>query len=79
MASGLPSIVFDSPPFDKLIPSDCILKINPLLANQLVDALKLLSTEKERKNLGEKARNFVKEYYSTAKMVNNYMDLICDQ
>ncbi len=78
MASGLPSIVFDSPPFDRLIPSDCILKIDPLLDNQLVNALKILSVENERKKLGEKARSFVKEYYSTTKMVNNYIDLICE-
>lgn len=78
MACGLPSIVYDIPPFDFIIPSNAAKKVKnksqPMLKKYLSD----LTDKNERERIGENGRNYVRKNYSVEKMALNYYNHIVE-
>ena len=76
MGAGLPTIVYNISPFDLLIPSDKVIKIEENCNESLkYKLLGLLSTD-QRKNFGLRGQKFVFNTFTLEKMTNNYYDLL---
>ena len=75
MACGLPTIVYDSPPFDKLIPDQISKKIKNKSINKLGATLLKYRDYKERERYGRAAKNFVTENFSVGMMASRYFQL----
>ena len=76
MASGLPVIVYDIPPFDILIPSDVAKKVKHKSQKILKEYLLELRDAKRRKIIGLAGRVYVREKFSLDKMVSDYFNYI---
>ena len=76
MACGLPAIVYETPPFDKLLPSDIVKKVPSRSIEDLKLALVDYSELNERKNYGIKGRDFVFKKFGVEKMASNYFKLL---
>ena len=76
MSAGLPTIVYDIPPFDSLFQSDMIIKLDKNndedLRNNLLDLLSL----RERQKIGVRGQKYVSKHFTLEKMANNYYDLL---
>ena len=76
MSAGLPTIVYDIPPFDSLFQSDMIIKLDKNndedLRNNLLDLLSI----HERQKIGVKGQKYVSKHFTLEKMANNYYDLL---
>ena len=76
MSAGLPTIVYDIPPFDSLFQSDMVIKLDKNneddLRNNLLDLLSL----HERKKIGVRGQKYVSKHFTLEKMANNYYDLL---
>ena len=76
MGAGLPTIVYNIPPFDYLFPPDKVIKIEKDYNEQLkFKLLHLLSTDK-RREFGLKGQKFVYKTFTIEKMANYYYDLL---
>ena len=75
MACGLPTIVYDSPPFDKLIPDQISKKVKNKSINELEATLLKYRDYKERENYGRAAKLFVTENFSVGMMASRYFEL----
>ncbi len=72
MASGLPVIVYDIPPFDILIPSHVAKKVKHKSQKFLKEYLLEFSDVKKRKMIGLAGREYVREKFSLEKMASDY-------
>jgi len=72
MACGLPSIVYDIPPFDTLFPPNSVVKVKNKSQTMLKEYLIDLADKNERERIGKNGRKYVRENYSVEKMASNY-------
>jgi glycosyltransferase involved in cell wall biosynthesis len=79
MACGLPSIVYDIPPFDTLFPKNSVVKLKNRSQLELKDNLLQLTDKNKRDKLGKTGRIFVRENFSIEKMGECYFNLLMEQ
>jgi len=75
MGAGLPTIVYNIPPFDLLFPSDKVMKIEKNYNDQLKLKLFDLLSSDERQKFGLKGQKFVLNTFTLEKMASQYYDL----
>ncbi len=75
MGAGLPTIVYDIPPFDLLFSSDKVIKIEKNNNEQLKLKLRNLLNTDARQKLGLRGQEFVSNNFTLEKMANDYNDL----
>ena len=75
MACGLSAIVYDSPPFNKLLPDDVVKKVLEKSIKIIKSALLDYLDCAEREKYGTRARDFVRKNFSLDKMASNYFKL----
>ena len=76
MATGLPVIVYDIPPFDILMPSHVVKKVKYRSQSILKECLLELTDSKRRKIMGMAGSEYVRENFSLEKMASDYFDHI---
>lgn len=75
MACGLPTIVSDCSPFDKIFSNE-VIKVSPKSIEEIIQKFKFLESEKMRKDLGLKGRQFVSSNFSLEQMSKQYFSQI---
>ncbi len=78
MAAGLPTIVYNIPPFDLLFPSEEVIKIEKNSKEQLKHELLDLQLIDKRQKVGFKGQKYVLDTFTIEKMADNYYDLLND-
>ena len=76
MGAGLPTIVYNTAPFDELFPSDELIKLDLNSKNQLKHELLDLLIADRRKMIGLKGQKYVLDTYTIEKMANKYYHLL---
>jgi len=76
MGAGLPTIVYNTSPFDELFPSDELIKLDLNFKNQLKHELLDLLIADRRKMIGLKGQKYVLDTYTIEKMANKYYHLL---
>ena len=76
LACGLPAIVYDTPPFDKLLPKDVLKKVPKKSIKKINSALLDYLDCDEREKYGTRAYNFVRNNFGLDKMASNYFRLL---
>jgi glycosyltransferase involved in cell wall biosynthesis len=76
MACGIPTIVYDTPPFDILLNKQIAKKVKVKSISDLRNALVGYKDYNERYRYGMAGKNFVKKYFSVKKMAKEYFDLL---
>lgn len=75
MACGLPTIVSDCPPFDKLF-SDEVIKVAPKSIEDIIQKLKSLESDEIREEFGLKGKQYVHSNFSLEQMGHHYFNQI---
>jgi len=78
MACGLPSIVYDIPPFDLIFSPNSVIKVKNKSQTELKESLLNLIDKNARERIGKAGRMFVHEKFSIEKMGNQYYNLLMD-
>jgi len=76
LACGLPSIVYDYPPFDSLLPNQISFKIKNKSIKHLEKALLEYKDCKLREKYGKAGKKYVSENFSTKSMALQYFQLL---
>lgn len=76
MACGLPSIVYDIPPFDTLFPSNVVEKVKNKSQLELKEKLLGYFDTHKREKIGKSGKIFVNENFSIESMASHYHNLI---
>ena len=75
MGAGLPTIVNNIPPFDRLFPSDKLIKIEKNNYNQLKFKLNELLSIDNRQKFGLEGQKFVSKNFTLQNMAKKYFEL----
>ena len=76
MGAGLPTIVYNVPPFDYLFPPGKVIKIEKDYNEQLKLELFHLLSSKNRQKLGLEGQKFVLKTFTKEKMADEYFEII---
>ena len=75
MACGLPTIVSDCPPFDKIFSNE-VIKVSPNSIEDIIQKFRILETEEKRKEFGLKGKEYVHSNFSLEQMSRQYFSQI---
>lgn len=78
MASGLPTIVSNLPPFIEMFNNE-VIKVNPYSKEEIIKSLESLLTMDKRKVLGSAGRYYVHSNFNVEKMGSDYINLLWGQ
>ena len=75
MACGLPTIVSDSPPFDKLFSNE-VMKVSPNSIEEIIQKFMSLESEEIRKEFGVRGQQYVHSNFSIGQMAIKYFETL---